>query len=255
MADGSSMLLPMTSSQSWRALFTGSYDREIARALGQFIRPGTVVLDIGASLGLYTVALGRIAQRVGATVLAIEPMPRNAELVRTNAARNGLQSVIDVRCCALGAQDGRLEMHSEGGGVGNAAATAGVDTAEMRRHDRAGSHLHVETVPMLRLDDLLAGDAGPVSLVKMDVEGFEFEVLAGGDAVIERDRPVLYTEMNPDWLTPGVSRPALSTTGCTGTGTAPGKCMPSAATAGRTGGGSSCARSPGPGTAEVATSC
>ena len=200
MADGTTMSLPMTSSQSWRALFTGRYDAEIIRMLADFVRPGSLVVDIGASVGLYTVPLAAAARRAGATVLAVEPMPRNTAFVQANVARNGLDSVVDVRCCALGARSGALEMHSEGGGVGNAAATAGVDAAEMGRHDRAGSQSHVETVPMLRLDDVLEGIARRVSLVKVDVEGFEFEVLAGAEAMVERDRPVLYTEMNPDWL-------------------------------------------------------
>ena len=63
----------------------------------------------------------------------------------------------------------------------------------------------------MALDGAASGLGRRVSLVKIDVEGFEFEVLAGGEQTISRHRPVLYTEMSPEWLSSrGVPESALA---------------------------------------------
>lgn len=81
----------------------------------------------------------------------------------------------------------------------------------MRRHDAGGGQTHSESVTVVALDDAVTDLGRRVSLVKMDVEGFEFEVLAGGEQTISRHRPVLYTEMSPEWLSSrGVPESALA---------------------------------------------
>lgn len=175
----------MTSSQSWRAAVTAGYDDEVIDYLEQFIEPDSFVIDIGASLGLYALPLAGHAAAVGATVLAVEPMPRNASIIRANAARSGLTDAITIAQQAVGAERGELLLHSEPGGVGNAAATSGVDREEMERHDAAGGQTHVESVAVTPLDELV-GDSRAVSLIKIDVEGFEFDVLAPAPAARSR---------------------------------------------------------------------
>lgn len=77
----------------------------------------------------------------------------------------------------------RLGYRETGGGNGS-----------LHEHPRAGSI----AVPVTRLDDLTFPCR--VSFVKMDVEGFEFEVLRGAREVIERDRPVIFGEFSAGWL-------------------------------------------------------
>lgn len=134
-----------------------------------------------------------------ATELAVESMPRNASIIRDNAARSGLTDTITIAQQAVGAERGELLLHSEPGGVGNAAASSGIDREEMARHDAAGGQTHVESVAVTPLDDLVE-DGRAVSLIKIDVEGFEFDVLAGARRTVSVHRPVICTEISPAWL-------------------------------------------------------
>lgn len=203
MRKGHRMAVPANSAQSWRAAFTGSYDDEEIELLIPHIEPASLVLDIGASLGFYTIPLGLAARPVGARVLAIEPVARNCDVIRRNVELNDLEDVVSVTRTALGKAHGRVTLHLETGGAGNATVVTGVDPMEVERHDRAGNTRETETVPVRPLDDLeLSPEDGGrrCSLVKMDAEGFEMEILAGATSFIASHRPVLFAEFSPSWL-------------------------------------------------------
>jgi hypothetical protein len=107
-ANGLDFDLPASSRMTWRAAFTGSYDRSEIEYLSRYIRPETTVIDAGAALGLWTVSLGSYAQRVGADVIAFEPMPANVAWISRNAARNGLSDIVTVHETALGSEPSAL---------------------------------------------------------------------------------------------------------------------------------------------------
>ncbi len=203
MRSGHRMAVPVNSAQSWRAAFTGCYDDEEVQLLVPHVMPGSLVLDIGASLGFYTIPLGVAAQRVGARVIAIEPVTRNCEVLRRNVALNGLESVVSVIRCALGRVPGQVSLHIESGGTGNATIVTGLPADEVARHDQAGNTGSTEVVDVRTLDDLElpAEDwERPCSLMKIDAEGFEMDILTGAASFIARHRPVLFAEFNPSWL-------------------------------------------------------
>jgi hypothetical protein len=64
------------------------------------------------------------------------------------------------------------------------------------------AHLVTRTFPVevRKGDDVLLGEAQPVSFIKIDVEGFELRALRGLRGAIERWRPLVVTEMQRDWL-------------------------------------------------------
>ncbi len=68
--DGTRLELPRQSLMTWEVAFTGSNDHEIVTRISEFVRPGTLVLDVGASLGLWTVQLGKVASARGAALRA-----------------------------------------------------------------------------------------------------------------------------------------------------------------------------------------
>lgn len=216
MRAGYRMTLPVGSLQSWSAAFTGEYADAATRFLRPYIQRGTLVLDIGASLGLFTVPLAIEAQKAGAQVIAYEPVLANSAFVRRNAAANELASVVDVRDVGLGRESSELTMHIEGSGAGNAAVVSNLPDAEISRHDSQGGLTREQVVRISRLDEDLSvsGDSADrprVSVIKLDVEGFEFEVFAGAQEVIAVSRPVIFSEFNQQWLdSRGVPRDALS---------------------------------------------
>lgn len=203
MSRGHTMDVPKNSAQSWRAAFTGTYDDAEIELLIPYIEPGSLVLDVGASLGFYTIPLAFAAKAVGARVVAIEPVSRNCEIIRRNIVLNRLQEVANVVQCGLGAAHGTATVHIERGGTGNAAIVSGLDSLEVERHDKAGNTGDVEVIQVKPLDDLDLSPSDrdrPCSLMKLDTEGFEMEILSGATAFVAKHRPTMLGEFSPQWL-------------------------------------------------------
>lgn len=123
-------------------------------------RPTGTVVDAGAHIGTFTTMAALHADRV----VAVEPNPASAALLRGNVARNGLDNV-DVIEAALWVDDDGIELHAQS--VSSASSV-------VRGGDTASDTVAVPTVTLAQLVDRY----GPVDLLKMDVEGAEFEVLA-----------------------------------------------------------------------------
>lgn len=185
LSDGSAVQLPRGSQMAWSVAATGYWDRPNVELLTGHITPDTVALDIGASLGLWTLPLARAARATGARLWCFEPNPENIPWLAANIERNDLAGVVDLHEIALGARQGtaRLGLRERGGGNGAVVDAPDPDAVE---------------VPLTRLDDL--DFPRRVSLLKMDVEGFELEVLRGATALVARDRPVIFGEFNATWL-------------------------------------------------------
>lgn len=163
---------------------------QLARLLsaGGLGHPGCRVLDIGANIGACTVMLAKI----GYSVTAFEPLPRNAELLEASLELNGLLRR------AAGPEGQEEETH---GGSATLLRTAlgqkdslsyvleGRNNAGMSvvLHKEPGEECNAEMflchravpTPVARLDDLVRPEDGPVCLAKMDVEGLELQVLRG----------------------------------------------------------------------------
>jgi FkbM family methyltransferase len=175
---------------TWTVGFTGHYDLPSQRLVLAYIQPDTIVLDVGASLGLWTVPLAKAAREVGARVWAFEPYPSNHPWLERNVALNGLEDTVTIHRCALGDAVGKARM-----GI--------VETEDFQQGGNAAINLDPESalgvmVPVKRLDDFAI--AAPVSAVKIDVEGYEIRVLRGAKELIARDRPVILGEFNRYWI-------------------------------------------------------
>lgn len=197
------MTVPGNSAQSWRAAFTGSYDDEHVELLLPLIEPGSWVLDIGASLGFYTIPLGLAARAAEARLVAVEPVRQNCVVIRHNVELNGLQDTVTVISSALGAAASEMTVHIESGGAGNAAIVTDLAPEEVEHHDRAGNTWDADTVQVRRLDDLQLPpevSGRRCSLIKIDVEGFEMDMLEGASDFIATHRPTIFGEFSPLWL-------------------------------------------------------
>lgn len=128
------------------------------------LQPGDLFLDIGANIGSYTILASKVC---GARAVAFEPDPETAKALRRNIAVNHLDGLATVREIALG------------GHTGDVAFTIGLDT--MNRVARSDDKT-VRMVPVRCLDDI--PEAAAPTLIKLDVEGFEEQVLAGASRVL-----------------------------------------------------------------------
>lgn len=134
-------------------------------------------LDIGAHAGLWTMQLVRHFQRV----TAVEPIPANIECWHANCDR--LRPAVELIQSAAGDVTGEIEL-----------ARPSHSMSWLRSREDVAAHERL-TVPMLRLDDL---PATPVDLLKIDVEGMEYEVLAGAAKLIVLWEPVIIIEEKHD---------------------------------------------------------
>ncbi|QUS40479.1 FkbM family methyltransferase [Tardiphaga alba] len=147
--------------------------------------PGAgIVIDVGANLGWHAVHAAKLASVT--RVVAYEPDAFNAWLLDRNIAQNDATNVI-VTAAAVGGTSGVAELHS-------------YKSSNKGRHSLAFQHgLRSRSVPLVTLDDSLQTlgiEDAPVLLIKIDVEGYEPEVLAGATATLNRTRAVI-TEFDP----------------------------------------------------------
>jgi FkbM family methyltransferase len=156
----------------------GEWCGDEAFVLGQVLRPGDVVLDVGANIGTHTVFFAKTVGDKG-LVLAFEPQRLAFQTLCGNVAINGLKNVFCEQA-AVGAARGRLDF-----------PVVDPRTAFNFGAVRAGAAGCGESVDLVPIDELRLRRC---SLIKVDVEGMEASVLAGAKETIARCRPVLFLE-------------------------------------------------------------
>lgn len=154
------VLRPMV--RAWRRLMQSGYEDRFDAALLAEVREGDVVWDIGANVGIYTL---KFSEAVGPTgrVVAFEPSPDPIEMLRASTADRGNVEIMTV---ALSDQPGEAQFFS---------STTGYSPSDGLRPRHDSDRMTV--VPVRRGDDYRAG--GAPTVIKIDVEGFEREVLKG----------------------------------------------------------------------------
>lgn len=174
-----------------KAMLHGSYEPTLRKVMRRHLTPGGVFVDAGANIG-YISAVG--ASLVGPTghVHSFEPVPQYFRRLRRLAELNPDH---DIRCNphALGDKDGQATITLAKGNIGS--NTLVPDHFEP---DRIAESFQV---PIRRLSDYLGENAVTrISLLKIDVEGFEFRVLQGLSDYfnITGDRPPIVCEVNAD---------------------------------------------------------
>jgi len=147
----------------------------VAHARG---RPMQIV-DIGANLGLTATLLAPRASRL----LAVEPNPTTADHQAFNLRLKGTAGVTIART-ALGESEGDIAFQADAFSAGSHIANDSFNKPSI-------------TVPLTTLDRLAATHGfDDIGFIKLDVEGYERQVLQGAAATIARCRPVIFTEFN-----------------------------------------------------------
>ena len=156
--------------------------------LRQLVKPGDVVIDAGANIGVITVPLAQAVGKEG-YVVALEAQPFIYNILCGNLALNNLQNVQPFNR-AVAERSGKLAFMPEidytedlnYGGVLLASVFNTKDSA-----GRASSR----PIPTITIDDL---NLAKPSFIKIDVEGMEVMTLAGGINTIRRAKPIMYIE-------------------------------------------------------------
>lgn len=147
-------------------IYVGLHEFADMMFLLHFLRRDDLFLDIGANVGTYSVLASGVCK---AKTWAFEPDPDAAHALSRNIEVNRLDSLVAVHKVALGASDGEV------------AFTIGQDTTN--RVARSGERSRI--LRQKRLDSVV-GSGDPI-FAKLDVEGYEEEVLRGGHALLCRE--------------------------------------------------------------------
>jgi len=145
----------------------GGYETREIELLCSFVRPGDCALDVGANIGLYSLALSRAVGPSG-RVIACEPDPDNAALLRKNLRVNGCANVTVIET-ALGDESGVVRLYQSEDNRGALSTTDVLGVGEER----------AIRVRMRRGDAIMAELGVAARIAKIDVEGAEPLVIAG----------------------------------------------------------------------------
>ena len=148
-------------------LYCGLHEFGDMGFLLHFLRPGDLFVDVGANIGSFSMLASGV---VGATSVALEPVPSTFAALSRNIAVNGLKELVEPLCVAAGARRGRVRFSLDRGPqdrvVGESYSGASAE------------------VPVMSLDEI-AENKRP-ALLKVDVEGSERDVLEGASESLRR---------------------------------------------------------------------
>jgi FkbM family methyltransferase len=166
-SDGLLFDLDIENVLDWAVLDHGYYEREVLDAIVAHLAEDGVLWDIGANVGLHAITAKRL--RPDATVIAFEPSPQTAARLIANADLNA--AAVRVVTTALSDTSGVAELSIVT--RGNSGLTSLRPWPDVR-------YEHTIMCPCTRADALVdAGSLPAPTIVKLDVEGFEEEVLRG----------------------------------------------------------------------------
>lgn len=183
--------LNLASAHERMALLMNGYEEEVADFLAG-LYAGGYILDIGANIGLVAIPLALRTSRgadVRGHLVAFEAMPSNYAALRANTLLNGLEDRITSHCLGLGAGSARRFIEIEGGD-GSRTGTANMLPAHLAAR---GQQIEIVSLDALRREGQLPR---PVTVVKLDTDGYDLEILRGARTLLAEDRPIVFAELN-----------------------------------------------------------
>lgn len=162
------------------------YELELSKFIVSYLNPGDHFIDVGAHYGYHSLIAATLVEEDG-KVLSVEPVPDNYMILKNNV--NSFRQV-DVVNAAAWHSDAQLEINVFGSELAAFSTLASVRLHESEIHSR--SSIQVKAVP---LDGIVESKGLHPKLIKIDVEGAEWQVLQGLSHTIERYRPALTVEV------------------------------------------------------------
>ena len=147
----------------------------------QEIKEGMCVVDIGANIGYYALQEARLVGETG-RVIAIEPVPDNFARLKRNVERNGYRNV-QLHHAAIGDENGTAKIYISRESNWSSLIPRGM-------------HTKSADVQLWTLDTLLK-DEPRVDYVRMDVEGYEVQLIKGMRGIMKRCGPGIFMEAHP----------------------------------------------------------
>jgi len=171
-------------------LETGELERGTRILIQKYLRPGNVFIDVGANVGMHTLAAARAMKGQG-KIIAFEPFEPTMRMLEKSIWMNGFSSMTEIHQAAVSNAAGRQQLF-----IGATSGHHSLFALEPSPNNAQGP---VE-VPLVRLDSVIAAGQR-IDLMKIDAEGAELEVIEGAVSLIA-DNPeiALIVEFGPSHL-------------------------------------------------------
>ncbi len=163
-----------------------SYEPHVTAAMRLRLGPGMVFVDVGSNVGYLSLLASTLVGETG-KVICFEPNQWFCKLIFMSAQANGFGN-IEIRPFALGDRNKNVIYDDTYGNGTTSWHDDNLDSTTSRSIAWA-----------MRLDDALSTEAA-VHAIKMDVEGCEYLVLQGATEVLNRHRPIIFSEFSPAGL-------------------------------------------------------
>ena len=180
--DGHKLFLD--ANDSLRLSINGTYSEFETNFMKSMIKKESVVLDLGANIGYYTLMFAKLVGKNG-KVFAFEPDPTNFKLLKKNVKVNGYKNVVLVNK-AISNKNGKLKLF-----------LGGTNFAGHRIYDSKDGRKFIE-IHSVRLDDYFKNKCNKVDFIKMDIEGSEFLAVNGMHNLLNENQKIkIISEFSP----------------------------------------------------------
>jgi FkbM family methyltransferase len=180
---------------------SSSYEPDVWNWLKQRTVPGSIILDVGAQFGLYSMLAAR---HIGAEgrIFAFEPSPETVAVLRRHLTNNGMTERVEIVQAAVGPEEGEVTFYMASTHPENTIAP------------RVGGppNLAPVKVKAVTVDGFCRQLQLKPTILKIDVEGWELQVLRGARGVVQDPALTICVEMHPyAWESAGYTRDDFST--------------------------------------------
>jgi len=173
---GNPMVLDLNEVGISHELFlTGIHEAESTAEIRDEIKPGMSIVEIGANIGYYAIIEAKIIGESG-KIYAFEPSPTNMKTLKTNIALNSLDNIFTTYPYGVGSKSADQEFFLMSKG--------NMSSFVPRKEDNIIKKVGTVNIKVVSLDDFFGINSVKIDYVRMDVEGFEFEVIKGMEGIL-----------------------------------------------------------------------
>lgn len=169
--------------------FPTTYESDNFELLEANCKPGAVIIDIGAHIGLFSVIASQVAGDQG-KIYAFEPAPSTFELLQKTVSINNKEKVIETVQKAVGKETGKITFFISDDKADNS------NSLVQYKEDRS---LHGIDVAVTSVDNFVQEkNISKLDFIKIDVEGAEYDTLQGAVHTLKNLRPVCIVAIHPE---------------------------------------------------------
>lgn len=182
------MLLTPTEHIQQQLFWYGYYEKELGNLVKKVVRPNDVFIDIGANIGYFSILSATISPSV--RVISFEPVKDLFKKMKENFSINDCKNIEAINAAAGEINERRELFISNADNLGMSSF-----------HQPENYSGRKEKVEVVSIDNWFkTSGLSKIDLVKLDIEGSELAALKGMKGVLEKQKPVLLVEINPETL-------------------------------------------------------